>query len=452
MFAGHGERVHQRVSVAARRRDGRGGPGRVGPVLAAAEKPDGPVGVLRQPVRRGGGAGEVRRGRGLHAAVPRVRGRARERVERLRGLSQVPVGERLRPERARGRHDGAALRHVHRLRGRGARARRPRLPARAHRAAQRRPVPGRRVRASAAVRPARRGPERARRRRLRGRARVRGPGLRGLHGGAAGLGPHAGERAGLSRVHGAASGVRVGAGGVRAAAGGAQGQRARQERQAAGAAAHGGQGAERGVHRAADEGGRGRQRPRRGRPDPAALGHIRQDVERVPRGGHAARLPGSGQRAGPLRVHASARGRAQRGVRVRRVAVGQGRQRGRTDVRRHIGTEHDRAQGAVVRGGRGQAAGRRRHVQLGGRVQARPGDTDPVQASVELQHLRRDRLAEMFPGGRTVRAVAAPAVPSFFVPEMAKDTEILFDAAGEFRVFYSTLHALRDGRTESQVL
>lgn len=385
--------------------------------------------------------------------MPRLRGRARERAERLRRLCPVPAGQRVRRGRARRRHDRAALRHVHRLRGRGARARRPRLPARAHRAARGRPVAGRRVRAAPAVRPVRRGPERAGRRRVRGRARVRGPGVRGLHGRAAGLGPDAGQRAGLPRVHGAARGVRVGAGGVRAAAGGArQGQRARPERQAAGAAAHGGPGTERRVHRAADEGGRGSQRPGRGRPDRAALGHIRQDVERVCRGGHAARLPGARQRAGPLRVHPTARGRAQRGVRVRRVAVGQGRQRGHPDVRRHIGAEHDRAQGALVRGGRGQAAGRRRHVQLGGRVQARPGDTDPVQATVELQHLRRNRFAQVFPGGRAVRTVAAPSVPSFFVPEMEKDTEILFDAAGEFRIFYSPLHALRDGRAESQVL
>lgn len=58
----------------------------------------------------------------------------------------------------------------------------------------------------------------------------------------------------------------------------------------------------------------------------------------------------------------------------------------------------------------------------------------------------------MFPGGRTVRTAATPTVPSFFVPEMEKDKEILFDAAGEFRIFHSPLHALRDSRTKSQML
>lgn len=53
VHAGLGEGVHQRVSAAARHRVGRGGPGRGGPVPAAVEKPRGPVGVLRQPVRRG---------------------------------------------------------------------------------------------------------------------------------------------------------------------------------------------------------------------------------------------------------------------------------------------------------------------------------------------------------------------------------------------------------------
>lgn len=130
---------------------------------------------------------------------------------------------------------------------------------------------------------------------------------------------------------------------MRETVGRAQGQRTRQERQVTGAITHGREGAERGLHRAAYESGCGRQRPRHGRPDPVALGHIRQDVECMPGGRHAAQLSGEGQRAGPLRLHSSSRGRAQRGIRVRRVAVGQRRQRGHPDVRWHIGAEHDRA-------------------------------------------------------------------------------------------------------------
>lgn len=174
---------------------------------ATVEKPDGPVGVLRQQVRHRRSVSEVRRERRLLTAVPRVRGRARERPERLFELSEVFAEERMRPERTSGRHDGAALCHVHGLHGRSAGARRPRLPARTDRVAQCRPVPGRRVRTTAAVQPVRRGRERAGPRRLRGRAHMRRPGLRGLHGSAAELGPDADQPAGLSRVHGAAPGL-----------------------------------------------------------------------------------------------------------------------------------------------------------------------------------------------------------------------------------------------------
>lgn len=104
--------------------------------------------------------------------------------------------------------------------------------------------------------------------------------------------------------------------------------------------------------------------------------------------GRAARPPGPRQRAGRLRVRTAARGRAQRGARVCRVAVGPRGRRGCADVRRHIRAEHDRAQGAVVRAGRSQATGRRGHVQLGRRVQARPRDPDAVYVPIELQRVR----------------------------------------------------------------
>lgn len=107
---------------------------------------------------------------------------------------------------------------------------------------------------------------------------------------------------------------------------------------------------------------------------------------------------------------------------MRGVAVGQGRQRGHPDVRRHIGAEHDREEGAVVRAGRGQAAGRRGHVQLGGRVQARPGDTAPVQVPIELQRFQRNRSTQVFPGGGPVRTAAASSVSSIPVPQMEKNT------------------------------
>jgi len=58
----------------------------------------------------------------------------------------------------------------------------------------------------------------------------------------------------------------------------------------------------------------------------------------------------------------------------------------------------------------------------------------------------------MFPRRGPIRTVTAPVVPGFFVLEMAEDTEILFDAIGEFGVFHHFLHDVRDDRAQSQLL
>jgi len=130
---------------------------------------------------------------------------------------------------------------------------------------------------------------------------------------------------GLPRVNGVAFNLRVRARRMRETVDRTGSRRARKKREKPSAPTHGRESTERGLHRHANK-SRGRhQRPGRGRPDAVALGHFREDVERMPGRRHVARLPGEGQRAGSLRFHAIAYRGAQRGAGMRRIAVGQRR-------------------------------------------------------------------------------------------------------------------------------
>lgn len=55
------------------------------------------------------------------------------------------------------------------------------------------------------------------------------------------------------------------------------------------------------------------------------------------------------QRAGPVRLHAAARGRAQRAVAVRRFSHPKGSERGRAYQRRHERAQHHQSQNADQR-------------------------------------------------------------------------------------------------------